>query len=225
MKDGYYKLNYILDNRYASDRFSLIHAYHLIEKDLIKLFDYIDPTDNNLKTYSHRIYELFLRSATEFESNCSAILKSNGFQSPNNFTIFDFFKINKVSRLDESAVKLNIWTPIPKIFEPFKDWKNHGSFVSLNWYQNYNSVKHDRNVNFKHANLENLLLAISGVIVILFSQFYIQTFYPYQEGSSWICDDDGFLYNESSLFSVKEIKSWSPDELYEFDWNKLKLIP
>jgi hypothetical protein len=57
------------DPRYANDRLELWRAYMLLEKDLLRLFEYVEPTDNNIQTYSHRTYELFLRAATEFETN------------------------------------------------------------------------------------------------------------------------------------------------------------
>lgn len=40
------------------------HGYKLIEDDLLSICEFIEPTDANKETYSHRIYELFLRVCT-----------------------------------------------------------------------------------------------------------------------------------------------------------------
>lgn len=213
---------HILDDRYAPDRGSLISAYHLLEKDFIKLLDYIEPTDKNLSVYSHRIYEQYLRAATEFEANCTAILFANDYPKKKNLKIEDFYKINKVSRLNEYQIRLYAWTPIPKIIEPFADWQNTITFKPLKWYQDYNSVKHNRNKNFELANFENLIKAISGVFVILFSQFYVQAFFPYHEGMFYRFDDDRFIYDKNNLFSIKPVQSWDESERYSFNWEKLK---
>lgn len=60
---------YFVDDSYASDRFEIIRAYYILEKDLINLFEFIDPSDANLATYSHKTYELLLRASTEFDLN------------------------------------------------------------------------------------------------------------------------------------------------------------
>mgnify|MGYP003394033597 CR=1 FL=1 len=101
--------SHILDSRYASDRISLIRAYHILEKDLVSLFDFIEPSDGNSKVFSHRIYELFLRASTEFEANCKGILNSNNYQSKNDFNICDYYKLNSWCKLSEYEIKLSIW--------------------------------------------------------------------------------------------------------------------
>lgn len=217
--------NYVLDERYAPDRYSLIHAYHILERDLIKVFDYIDPSDDNLLVYSHRIFELYLRASTEFESNCTAILYANGYKSTKNLSITDYYKLDKILKLNEYSVKTNIWTPQPKVFSPFSDWANRTEFTPLSWYKNYNLVKHNRNVEFKLANLDNLLQAMSGLFVILFSQFDIQVFDPYQECSSWFESEDGYISYESRLFSITAIRTWTEEERYNFKWEEIKNFP
>jgi hypothetical protein len=115
---------YILSNDYASDRSMFIRAYNLIERDVLRLFEYIEPCDANLATYSHRTYELLIRASTEFETNCKGILYDNGYIKPTggNLNIMDYYKIDKASRLSEYRVTLDTWFPRGQVFEPFKDW-------------------------------------------------------------------------------------------------------
>lgn len=101
--------SHLLDSRYASDRISLIRAYHILEKDLMTLFDFVEPSNCNSKVFSHRIYELFLRASTEFEANCRGILIANNYPFKKNYNIEDFFEINKHSRLSEYEIKVSIW--------------------------------------------------------------------------------------------------------------------
>lgn len=71
---------YLYDERFAcqAEMESLVATAHLIVRDLYEIFDFVEPCDANVVAYSHRIYELFLRTATEFESNCKGILNANG---------------------------------------------------------------------------------------------------------------------------------------------------
>lgn len=139
------KNDFITDPLYSTDRLSFIHSYHLIEKDLKLLFDYISPNDSNRLTFSHRIYELFFRCCTEFENNARAILIDNGYTtSSHNMNISnDYFKINRVLKLDEYEVRLNIWENGPLILKPFQAWSSP-TFSPLTWYQDYDGVKHNR---------------------------------------------------------------------------------
>lgn len=214
--------DYILDKRYAEDRFTLCLAYKLIEDDLKKIFEFVEPTDKNKNTYSHKLYELFLRCATEFEANSKSILYANGYTRKKNLNIKDYYKINAATCLSRYKLKLNVWHPKEKILGPFKEWsKGH----SLTWYQKYNNVKHDRHRNFKEASLINVVNAASGVLAILFAQFDTYTFNPFNDQLIFHSTDDNFLYTDTSLFSIKPFVNWKKTEIYSIEWNKIKSSP
>lgn len=84
--DGSYassgKAKYIERPEFAQDAAHYVRAFLLIQKDLINLFDYIEPSDQNLQTYSFRIHELLLRTCVEVEANFKAILRENGYSHP-----------------------------------------------------------------------------------------------------------------------------------------------
>lgn len=218
-KDEYY-----LYNEYAPDRSTLVRAYHIMETDLIELFDHIEPCDDNLSTYSHRTYELLLRASTEFEANCKSILTANGYTAPpgRDLNITDYHKINRAARLSEYRVTLDAWNPKRKVFEPFKDWN---SGATLGWYKSYNTVKHNRSAEFRKANLETVMASVTGLLVILFSQFYINAFDPYRQIEGYSIDDDGAIGVDLSIFQVIPPSTWASDELYDFNWDMVRNSP
>lgn len=211
--------DYIKDKRYAPDRFLLLQAYQLIENDLKAILEYIEPADQNESVFSHRIYELFLRCATEFEANCKNILYANGYKNTQ-LNIKDYYKVNKATKVSEYEIKINSWYNNPKIFRPLQDWL---AGPKLCWYQVYNNVKHDRLHHFHYANLRNVIDAAASVLILLFAQFEQYTFSPYNdEIMSTQKDDDGFWYGANSLFNVKPFTNWSDDEKYDgFNLNQL----
>lgn len=216
-----YGHDHLLDERYCLEKFQLLHAYHILEKDFRSLFDYIELHDLNKKTFSHRIYELILRASTEFEANAKGILLDNGYTS-NNLNIIDYFKINTASKLNEYEVRINFWSPNPLIIKPFQVW-NSTTYSPLSWYQNYNLVKHNRNLNFPLASLENLINCMAGLFVILASQFAHQIFSPYQNTLSYITDYNSFLSVDNSIFSIKFPTSWTVADIRNFDWETTKI--
>lgn len=208
---------YILDQRYANDRHVMCRAYSILEEDLIRLFQYVEPSENNSLTFSHRTYELLLRASTEFENNCKAILKANGYDTPvrGNWSVEDFFKIELATRVSQYRLRINIWHPRAKTLGPLEEWE---SGHSLSWYQDYNLVKHDRSECFQKASLVNVVNAVGAVLVVLYAQFSYYAFSVHRISDGYTSDDDGFEFGENSLFGVKPFHDWSDDEAYVFEW-------
>ena len=213
--------SYVSDVRYAADRQALIRSYHTLESDLKRFFEYVEPTDANLSTYSVGSYELLLRAATEFETNATSILIANGYSKQgDHLTIEDYYLINKATRLSEYEIRISSWAPISKIIAPFQEWS---AGYLLSWYQDYNTVKHDRSKEFPLAKLENMITAVSAVFCILFAQFSEQVYNPYNQKNGYDTDDDdedesGFIYADDSLFSIKPYRGWQDNDFYSFNW-------
>lgn len=212
-------IDYITDQRNLQDIQSISHAFYLLEMDLKTIFDYITPSNRNKLTYSHRIYELFFRACTEFENNASSLLKANNYSVTKNMNIKDdYFKINKALALDKYEVKLNIWENSSLIIRPFLEWSGT-TYAPLQWYKDYNSVKHDRSNNFHLANLENLIKAVAGVAAILFAQFEVEAFSPFTYYTTSPVND--YYSIGGSIFDIKP-HIWDNTNSYEFDWDNLK---
>lgn len=217
---------YICDEKFAESPEYYIRAFLLIQKDIFELFDFIEPADKNLDTYSYRIHELLLRTCIEFEANCKAILRENSYSAKNeeDWNILDYKKINISHHLSSYRVKLPIWNGVKNNWTPFADWGNEGK--PLSWYQTYNQTKHDRHTNFSDATFEVLLNAFSGLAIIISSQFYDQDF-SYNTGSLLLEGNYGRLNDgmESVIGGYLRIKfptDWEDEEKYDFDWGILK---
>ncbi|MDA3892066.1 MAG: hypothetical protein PF517_10430 [Salinivirgaceae bacterium] len=224
---GYSSWKYITDPDYAFAPTSYIKAFLLILADLQKLFEYIEPAKESMETFSFRIHELFMRTCIEVEANFKAILTENIYTPAldrNNKPIFNirvYKLVNKTHKLSEYKVGLPQFAGNELlIFEPFKAWQKQKG--NLAWYTAYNESKHNRHDKFKYANLENLLNAIAGLLVLVSSQFRTQTF---SAGSSGMAYSDGDYYAmSSSIGSVFRIQfpEISDKDKYDFDWAVLK---
>ena len=215
--------DYLEDDRFASkaEMESLVTTAHLIVRDLYEVFNYVEPCDANQSMYSHRIYELFLRTATEFESNCKGILKANSYgKAVKDMNIFDYFKIAPVAKLNEYKVVFERWSPFRE-FAPFATW-NTSTYAGLKWYQDYNEVKHNRYDNFALANLENLMNSVAGLICILHVQVGNNMSRACFEGFG---SSQGNQTETSTGSFTITLPRFSDAEHYEFIWNQLKTDP
>ena len=229
---GYSAWAYIVDRAYANSPEHYVRAFLLIQSDLQKLFEFIEPADENLIAYSYRIHELFMRTCIEVEANFKAILKENIFNptfaddSPRletKWNIHDYWKINTTHHLSAYKVHIPIWNGTKSIFEPFKQW---AAAPELSWYKAYNSSKHDRQNEFKKANLENLLNSVAGLLVLLSSQFGTQDFST--AGAVLGINTDNYYSTSPALgdfFHIEFPNDWRDEEKYGFNWSELKKQP
>lgn len=218
---------FVRDNLFfkEDEKKSMIMAAKLIIDDFKRLLEYIAPDIENEKVFSHRIYELLLRTCTEVESNCKGILKANNYRAVNrnskdkkDYDMNDYKKIEQSSHLSEYVVQYSNWLPDKYTSKPYAAWAENST---LPWYDAYNKVKHNRCHFFSLANLKNLLDAICGLLCIIHSQI--------GEAVQSIYDSNIYFSNSEPSVSVGEFEIFpslfSDEEKYDFVWNDLKSDP
>ncbi|PKN78982.1 MAG: hypothetical protein CVU48_06645 [Candidatus Cloacimonetes bacterium HGW-Cloacimonetes-1] len=211
--------NYILHPDYAVNPEHYIRAYLLIQKDLLNLFDFIEPSDTNQMTYSFRIHELLIRTCVEIEANFKAILRENEYKTKyQDWSIKDYKKLNASHRLSSYIVKLPYWKGEDLLRIPFESF---GSGKTPAWYDAYNDVKHDRSVKFETASFQNLIDAICGLVVLLSSQFHTEDFVISEGLRSYGGPGDGYDSAIGEYFRIKFPTDWPDEEKYDFDWSQI----
>lgn len=210
---------YMIDEDFANSPRNYVRAFLLIQQDLNRLFEFVEPSDLSATTYSFRIHELLMRTCIEVEANFKAILSENKCAG-SRWNIKTFEKVNTSHHLASYELLLPVWDGPSQSFRPFGDWSSVGG--KLAWYKAYNDSKHDRHKTFREANLWALVRAVGGLLVLLSSQFGSHDFSAGPDsltlGSK---DSDGFEFAIGSLFRIKYPNDWSPEELYDFDWRKI----
>lgn len=218
--DGSYansgKGEYIKHPLYANSPAQYIRAYLVLQKDLIALLDYVEPSDQNLQTHSFRIHELLMRFCVEIEANCTAILKENGYTVyGRNLNMGDYKKIEQSHFLSKYEVMVPNWHGEQGIRTPFLKWATGGG---LDWYQVYNSTKHDRHGNFHQATFNALIDAACGLCALISAQFWTYSFTSSDYLITVSGDEiDGFESAIGDFFRVKFPVNVPSDEVYEFN--------
>jgi hypothetical protein len=210
----------LLHPKYAESPEYYIRAFLLLQKDLFRIFDFIEPADTNRECYSFRIHELLFRACVEIEANFKAILKENGYTRTGDWNMGDYKKIELSHRLSSYSVKLPAWHGTESIRGPFAAWSRGEKLL---WYDAYNDTKHDRHTAFKKANFRHMVDAVSGLIVLLSAQFENE---EYSAGEwvrtvDWSNDrmETGIIGDH---FIVNFPNDWPADERYDFNWQEFK---
>ncbi|TGQ69668.1 hypothetical protein EN829_014215 [Mesorhizobium sp. M00.F.Ca.ET.186.01.1.1] len=209
---------YILHPKYSVDSAHYVRALNVIQKDVVYLFDYIEPSDANLSCYSFRTHELLMRICIEVEANLKAILLENGYTKAGNLNMADYKKVEGSHFLSCYAIQIPIWREGPRTIYPFENWMDVGKPV---WYQDYNAAKHDRHAAFPKANFENLLQAVAGLVVLISSQFRDEDFS--RRSSSITIEEisDEFEDAVGGLFRIRYPNNIATDLRYDFSWDSL----
>jgi len=228
-KSGYSGWAYIIDRDYAKNAEHYVRAFILIQNDLQSIFEYLEPSDECRTAYSYRIHALLMRTCIEVEANFKAILEENTFTPPvgRSLNMTHYRKVDATHHLSSYEVMLPIWNGVPPILKPFEAWRSARGLpssggVTLPWYKAYNASKHDRQDEFKKANLDNLVMAVAGLLVLISSQFLRQDFSAGSRGFD-ISGNDYHPMEPSigSLFRIKYPDDWVDAECYDFDWSVL----
>ena len=137
-----------------------------LEKKLLELSNYVDIDEKNFKTFSLEIMSLYLSTCSEIEAIYKEITDKKG--KSYNFKEFrqDFlslknnqFLLEKIS-LKYSSIEL---TPLIDINQKKE---NQDDFIGIKWWQDHNSIKHDRDINFHYATLENFISSLSALYLL-----------------------------------------------------------
>jgi hypothetical protein len=139
-------------------------SFRLLTQDLEDTLEYVEPVDANEHVYSHRLYALYLRACTDFESLCReqlVILGSN--VAPDKMKMPHYRRLEPALKLEPVSVYALFWRPEPRVLHPFKNWLRE----SPQWYADHHAVKHNRQARFPAASLSNVVAATAGLFAAL----------------------------------------------------------
>lgn len=165
----------------------------MFSRDIRVLFEYIYPSEENLKVFVDRVRNLLILCATEVDTQLKEVLKANG-RTKKIYNIGDFKDLDQLLGLSEYRVKL---VAFPKLKErrPFELFPAQ----TPSWWDAYNAAKHDRENSMPEATLEAMIDAFCAVAVVIKAQ--------YGNGGDRHPTDHGILK------SMVEVNRWSSSRL------------
>jgi hypothetical protein len=183
-----------------------INQLSALKEMLFSIFNTVYPIDDSqnpqlstINTYGQSIKNVLVLACIEVETQLKGIYKANTAVLPTSFTTNHYVKLKDILHLDKYKVRLPYY-PDLQIIEPFINWTSDapGPTKSLFWYDNYNAVKHNSEVDFNKANLKSAIEAVCAVAILLYAQYGKNI--PY------------WKENVGSFFEVTSEINWSLDE-------------
>ena len=171
-----------------TERGSLIHWNYFLtlDADAAKFSRYVEFSGSNFATYSIELARILMAASSEVDAVAKLLCKKiDSSKDAENIIHYREIIMGAFPRVASFLVS------IPRFGLTFIPWQNWASGKSPDWWQDYNSVKHERNVNFNRANLSNVLNSIAALYVLLL--------YYYKEEA-----DDGLLHPNPSMYFVTD---------------------
>lgn len=138
-----------------------------IESDVEHLARYVEFTKDNFNTYSIEMTRLLLSASSEVDVVAKLLCKKINTES-NADKINQYREIINETLPSIKSMKIIL----PKYglkLTPWSNWKNDETPI---WWIKHNAVKHQRDTNFKAANLKNVLNCVGALYVLLLYYYH-----------------------------------------------------
>ena len=188
-------------------------VYKNLEKEFMKLTDYIHISKDQLNVYSMHIANLIVRVSIEIESISKELYQQLGGQmnpiNPDGTNRDLYFDTDCLQLLEDkwiisekevvvSAINVFLEDDFDRILTPLRKSYKRGTSGS-NWKKAYQALKHDRVNSLNKATIKNLLDALGALFIL--NLYYINKEYKYN--SSTINNKKFDSRMGSDLFSIK----------------------
>lgn len=147
-----------------------INQLSVFKEMLLDIASTVFPEPANLQTYGHSIKNLLVLACIEAETHLKGIYKAHELSAKKLYTTKDYVKLKELLKLEDYKVTYPFFSRL-STFRPFKGWDITNPTLSLSWYASYNAVKHDGELQFSKATLENCIAAISAVAILIHAQY------------------------------------------------------
>ena len=144
--------------------------FQLLCEDLESTKRYVDHNNtNNLKTCSIEFLNLLLSISAEFEMIGKILCKekdsSINLSNPINIVEISKKLLNEYSEINNIEIIVDNINTI----KPLGDFQVNGTnnkVLGIDWWKAYTDLKHNMHDNFEKANLENVINALSSLLVL-----------------------------------------------------------
>lgn len=167
-----------------------------LERDLESISRYVEFDSRNYSVFSVELVKLLLAVGSETDvvlrALCHELVPS---RNPKNINEYRGIVLQKYPKLPKLRVKL-LESSI--ILQP---WMNWAAGENPDWWKTYNDVKHDRTNNYSRGNLQQVLNASAGLMVVILYLMHAA------EASN---QDHATVTTESHFFDTENKGEWDP---------------
>ncbi len=216
--------------------------FTIYEEEIFNFIKIVPYSEENKNTWSTRLTNIFLDICSLFDSICRFIVSKGEDNPDKKITIknskgrnitrkvkllnIEDFENNLLGNLEILNSNVVFYTYPLNIIKPFKSYRKTNG-----WWSIYNSLKHNRLINYTKATLENTILALAGLFLLLVryknDEEFSKAILVYKWVDTYIVPESfhrerlvnrgSIWYDSAYLFGTTDIPENLPDDL-----NKIK---
>lgn len=180
--------------QFVSPMLGTLNQLRTLVELLERILGSVHPIEENLGCYGSNIRNLLILSSTECEAQWKGVLQANGYVSKGRLNRTHYRKLDQLMRLSEYKIGLSHYPWLPAVL-PFEHLPDPNA---SDWYDDYNSVKHDRENDFRRASLRSAIAAVCANWIMAIAQFGfdamnefsdLRAYFRFEEGPSWRFSD------------------------------------
>lgn len=146
--------------------------YKLLEERFLNSLKYVELNPLNYNTYSIEFANQLISIGSELDVFFKVVSNLNSGIRPN---ISDYYKevTKKFPNIKDQEVIIKDKREIK--IKPFETWEESKAGQSLDWWDAYNNIKHNRVENMEKANLKNAFNILGALFILemyLFKDIY-----------------------------------------------------
>lgn len=143
-----------------------LRVYRALERDLLEFERHVPLETEHLRVYSLELWSIMVRACAEIDSQLHSVLVELGLAGrQTNVTHY------RGGGIAASTQRLSVYNYSGTTYGgPIQSFLCVTS-CDPRWWQDYNSVKHNRLASIKSATFENAISAVAGVAAVLYRQW------------------------------------------------------
>ncbi|MBQ3612248.1 MAG: hypothetical protein IJA01_08275 [Firmicutes bacterium] len=154
-------------------RFEMYWSYYIsIEEMLRKTSQYVSPSKENKNTYSDEFAKIILLSCSEIDSILKKLCELNGIiceEKKYNMNVY-VDAIDKIRMVKELAYSPELYTSVNEkalIVFPYQNLNKNKAYAGLEWWRDYQKIKHNRIENAECGNLYNAVSSVAAHLILV----------------------------------------------------------
>ena len=130
----------------------------------------VHPSEDTFNAFGHGIRNLLILACTEVETHWRGVLVANNFIK-GQYSTNHYVLLQDAMWLGDYAIEFPYFPWLAPV-RPFEGWGASGKPTQeLGWYAAYNTVKHNRELEFSRATLRNVFEAVGACVIMMVAQF------------------------------------------------------
>jgi hypothetical protein len=143
---------------------SVMSSYITTENMLTEVLRIVPYCKEHEDVWSPTLATVIMESCSQLESLWNYQAKQSPYVKNKELKITDY---HSFFRGRVSPKRVIFWGETIELIYPFKEWSNTANYTTLDWWDAYNKLKHNRLLNRSRATMRNAVYSLAGLFLAI----------------------------------------------------------